>query len=182
MAQDPEAWQRLVDVYARCVYHWCRQAGLHSDDAADVVQEVFASVSKSFADFWGSPSHGHFRAWLRGITRHRVSDFFRSRHGEPHARGGTTAQQGFLEIPESLDESGAAGPQEADSVWRRGLEAVQAEFEPRTWQAFWRVAVDGETSASVAAELEMTVAAVYKAKSRVLSRLRRQLGGLEGEP
>ena len=56
---------------------------------------------------------------------------------------------------------------------------VQAGFEPRTWQAFWRVAIDARRPAEVAAELGMTVRAVYQAKARVLHELRRQLGEFE---
>ena len=41
---------------------------------------------------------------------------------------------------------------------------IRAEFEDRTWEAFWRVSVDGQSPADVAADLEMSVAAVYKAK------------------
>ncbi len=47
-------------------------------------------------------------------------------------------------------------------------------FEPRTWQAFWGVTVVGDKPADVAADLEMSVAAVYMAKSRVLRRLREE--------
>jgi RNA polymerase sigma-70 factor (ECF subfamily) len=50
------------------------------------------------------------------------------------------------------------------------------EFEERTWQAFWRTAVDGRSAADVGAELGMTPGAVRVAKSRVLHRLREELG------
>ncbi len=48
------------------------------------------------------------------------------------------------------DESGDA----------RAVELVRAEFEDFTWQAFWRVAVDGQRPGDVAEELSMTVHAV----------------------
>ncbi|MEZ6101764.1 MAG: hypothetical protein R3E01_22750 [Pirellulaceae bacterium] len=47
-----------------------------------------------------------------------------------------------------------------------------------TWDAFWRTAVLGQATADVADELGMTAAAVRKAKSRTLQRLRRQLGDI----
>jgi len=58
------------------------------------------------------------------------------------------------------------------------LETIRAEFESRTWQAFWRTTVDGRAPAHVAEDLEMSVAAVYMAKSRVLCRLRQVMGEL----
>ncbi len=59
---------------------------------------------------------------------------------------------------------------------RRALDQVRAEFEDRSWQAFWRVAVDGRRAADVAAELKISVNAVYVARSRILRRLRDILG------
>jgi RNA polymerase sigma-70 factor (ECF subfamily) len=55
---------------------------------------------------------------------------------------------------------------------------IRADFEEHTWQAFWAVAVDGRPGTDVAAELGMTPGAVYVAKSRVLRRLREDLGEL----
>ncbi len=65
---------------------------------------------------------------------------------------------------------------ELEQLTRRAMVQVEAEFEPRTWQAFWRTVVDGINTAQVAEELEMTLATVRQHKSRVLRRLRQQLG------
>ena len=78
-----------------------------------------------------------------------------------------------------VDESTALpGPATPGSLYRRGLEMIQMEFAERTWKAFWRVIVDGCRPADVADELEMSVNSVYLAKSRVLRRLREELGDL----
>ena len=58
------------------------------------------------------------------------------------------------------------------------MELLQAEFEPRTWQAFWKIVVEEKAPADVAAELGMSKGAVYVAKSRVLKRLREEFAGL----
>jgi RNA polymerase sigma-70 factor (ECF subfamily) len=57
----------------------------------------------------------------------------------------------------------------------RALELVRSQFEDKTWQAFWRCAVDGQSPAEVSQALGMTQVAVRKAKSRVLHRLRDEL-------
>lgn len=57
------------------------------------------------------------------------------------------------------------------------LDLVEQEFEPVTLTAFRRLALDG-VSGAAAAELGMSVAAVYVAKSRVLQRIRRDAEGL----
>jgi RNA polymerase sigma-70 factor (ECF subfamily) len=175
---DAEAWRRLLDLYGRRVYGWCRRAGLQDAEAADVAQEVFATVAARIDEF-DRRQTGGFRAWLRAVTRHKLGDWIRRHRRVPQAEGGTAAQQRLQEIaepaespelPDSLEEQLG----DASQVAHRSLELVRAEFEPRTWQAFWLVVVEARTPADVAPELVMTVSAVYKAKSRVLCRLRQE--------
>jgi RNA polymerase sigma-70 factor, ECF subfamily len=181
-ASDPDAWRRLVDVYGPLVYRWCRQAGLKAEDGADVTQEVFGAVATGLDDYRGGHVHGSFRAWLRTIARNKVYDHFRRRQRGPEAKGGTGAQQQLMQIPEPAEILPDGDPAMVeDSLWHRVLPGVRAEFEDHTWQAFWQVTIDGRRPADVAAELEMSTAAIYQAKSRVLHRLRQELSDLEAD-
>ena len=56
---------------------------------------------------------------------------------------------------------------------------IRGEFEERTWQAFYRVTVEGQAAKDVAEDLGVTPSAVRLAKSRVLRRLREEMEGLE---
>ena len=62
------------------------------------------------------------------------------------------------------------------ALFRQCCERVRAEFHENTWQAFWCTAVDGRSAGEVAAELGMSPVGVRVAKSRVLLRLREELG------
>jgi RNA polymerase sigma-70 factor, ECF subfamily len=176
-ARQPEAWQRLVDLYGPVVYRWCRQLGMTEADAADAVQDVFAAVASGAGRFRREGPGHSFGAWLRTITRSKVCDHFRRRRGLLDAEGGTAAQQRLLDLPEPADESRSmSATLNPDSRFaRRALEVVRAEFEPRTWDAFWRIAVEGQTPAEVAEAMQLSLPAVYQAKSRVLRRLRREM-------
>jgi RNA polymerase sigma-70 factor (ECF subfamily) len=55
---------------------------------------------------------------------------------------------------------------------------VKGDFSDDTWQAFWRLAVEGQSAPSIAAELGLSPSAVRQAKYRVLCRLREELAGL----
>jgi RNA polymerase sigma-70 factor (ECF subfamily) len=55
---------------------------------------------------------------------------------------------------------------------------MKADFQPTTWKACWEYVVADRPPAEVAAELGISVGAVYVAKSRVLNRLRQELQGL----
>jgi RNA polymerase sigma-70 factor (ECF subfamily) len=174
-ANEPGAWQRLIDLYAPLVYHWCRRGGLTGEDAADVFQEVFRSVAAHIAGFRRDRPGDTFRGWLRTITRNKVRDHCRRQAGQPRAAGGTDAQLHLQNVP---DPAEAEDEEETGLVVRqlhRTLAEIRGEFEERTWQAFWQVQMEGRDTAAVGAELGMTPAAVRKAKFRVLRRLREEL-------
>jgi RNA polymerase sigma-70 factor (ECF subfamily) len=143
-----------------------------------VVQDVFAAVAVHVGAFRRERPGDSFGGWLRTITRNKIRDHHRRRQGKPEARGGTDAQQQLAEIGEPAEPSDpSAASDDGLDGWlsHRGLELVRAEFENRTWEAFWRTAVEGHAPADVAEDLGMTVQAVYQAKSRVLRRLRQEL-------
>jgi RNA polymerase sigma-70 factor (ECF subfamily) len=176
-AQDREAWERLVSLYGPLVYRWCCQAGLQAADAADAGQEVFRAVARRITGFRRDFPGATFRGWLRTITRNKVLDHWRRQRQGVRGRGGSEAQQQLLQLP--ADDSGADQATEATLVYHQALTLLRTEFEERTWQAFWRVAVNDRNPADVAAELGMTLNAVYLAKSRILRRLREEFADLE---
>ena len=63
-------------------------------------------------------------------------------------------------------------------VTQRLLQIIRGEFTEKTWLAFQRFALADEPAETVAADLGMTVNAVFIAKSRVLTALRREGAGL----
>lgn len=178
---QPDAWTRLVEIFGPIVYRWCRQSGLSGHDASDVVQEVFSSVSHGICNFHRSQENQSFRNWLATITRNRVRDYWRRSAKQPGATGGTEALLGLKNVAEPSDASLDATISVADievEITRRAMDLVRIEFEEKSWLAFQRTAIDGKLAADVAVELGMSVAAVYKAKSRIFRRLRQQLGDL----
>jgi RNA polymerase sigma-70 factor, ECF subfamily len=180
-ARRPEAWQRLVTLYGPVIYRWSRRSNVNADDSADVVQEVLSSVMLHLSNFRRDRAQDSFTAWIATITRNKVREQFRRRHGLAAARGGSTAQQQMAEIPQPPAPSEESIQPDAESsacLSRRVLETIRAEFESRTWDAFWRITIDGRLPADVAAELSVSVAAVYKAKSRILARFRQELAEL----
>jgi RNA polymerase sigma-70 factor (ECF subfamily) len=175
---QPAAWSRLVTLFGPIVYRWCRQSGLSGDDAADVVQDVFASVARGIGNFQRDTPDQSFRNWLATITRNRVCDSYRRESKQPRAAGGTDALVGFQNVVDPVDEQSFTGDEIEGELSRRVLDLVRSEFEERSWLAFHKTAVLGQLPVDVAAELDTTVAAVYQAKSRILRRLRQQLAEL----
>jgi RNA polymerase sigma-70 factor, ECF subfamily len=175
---DEEAWQRFFDLYGPVIFHWCRHCGLQPVDAEDVSQDVFLAVKRSIWSFRRDRAGDSFCGWLWTIVRNRINDFLGRQNRTPQPVGGSTANQLMGQIPEKppcVEE-----PENAflDAVAQRALALLQSEFEERTWRAFWRTAIDGQSAKDVAAELGMKSHAVHQARYRVLHRLREELDGL----
>jgi RNA polymerase sigma-70 factor (ECF subfamily) len=118
------------------------------------------------------------------IARNKTLDHFQKKNREPAAIGGTEASMRLQELEGPVDNlfPSPAPAGEADLVFNdvllRALESIRPEFHERTWQAFWKVVIDGRSASDVAADLAMKPGTVRVSKSRVLLRLRRELGDL----
>jgi RNA polymerase sigma-70 factor, ECF subfamily len=174
---DPAAWQRMFDLLAPLIYTWCRKSGVPPQDIADVMQDVFQSLARGISGFRRERPEDTFLGWLRTVAKHRICDYFRKQARQPDAAGGTAAQQRIQEL--AAEESTSSVPCGAlAGVCRRVLPLIQAEFDPRTWQAFLWIAVDGIAVAEVAERLNSTPGAVRQSKYKVLRRLREELADL----
>jgi RNA polymerase sigma-70 factor (ECF subfamily) len=178
---DAEAWRELIDRYSWLVFRWCRNGGLNADDAPDVVQAVMAQVAVSLPRFEKDGQKAAFRRWLRTITRRRIADFCRAEAKQPHAEGGSSAQQRFLSVPEAAESSSSdrSGLDRLQTNLWNLIDTLEDEFDASTWQAFWLTAVDNHTSIEAGNLLGMTPNAVRLAKGRVLQRLREAASALD---
>jgi len=179
-ADEAAAWERLIRLYAPLVYRWCRRTGLPEQETADVFQDVFQAVATHIGSFRKEKEGDTFRGWLRTITDNKIRDHFRRVGREPAGEGGTDAQRRLSAIPAdssiALNDPRDEGAERG--LFRDALDLIRSEFETRTWQAFWLTTVEGLAARDAGAELEMSPGAVRVAKSRVLRRLREELGEL----
>ena len=168
--RDDQAWSRFVRVYTPLLYRWARQTGLHEADAEDLLQEVFAHLLRKLPGF-RYRSGGSFRCWLRVVVINKWRERQRRRVRELDCRG----------LDEIIAPDTASAFEETEfrrQLVRRGLQIIEPEFSATAWAAFQEHVVRDRDAAEVAAELGVRVGTVYAAKSRVLSRLRRELDGL----
>jgi RNA polymerase sigma-70 factor (ECF subfamily) len=179
-APDESAWTRFVDMYTPLIRSWLRrQAQLHESDVEDLVQEVLTRVVRRIPSFEHNQRVGAFRTWLRSITSNCLREAWRKQRLRPRPAGSSD----FNEWLEALEDPTSGLSRQWDlehdrHVGAQLLKLLEPQFEAKTWRAFVGVAVDGRSADEVAAGLDMTVNAVFIAKSRVLSRLRAEARGL----
>jgi RNA polymerase sigma-70 factor (ECF subfamily) len=169
---DQEAWAQFVKLYTPLLYRWARRAGLQEPDAADLVQDVLGLLLRKLPAF-RYDRRGSFRSWLRVVTLNKWRERLRRAAVVP------------LTNSEGLDQVVTPDPcadfEEAEyrqQLVGRALCLLEPEFSPTAWSAFQEHVVAGRDAAEVAADLGISIGTVYAAKSRILTRLRRQLHGL----
>jgi RNA polymerase sigma factor (sigma-70 family) len=172
--RDEMAWGEFAQLYTPLIYRFARQSGLQDADASLVTQDVLVTVARTIHRFEYNPKSGSFRGWLKVVTRSRLNDFLRAQRREVQGTGDT----GMLHL---IDEQ--PDPSQPD-IWERefrrtlfewAVDRIRCDFEDTTWQAFWQTSVGGRETRDVAETLEMSVGAIYIARSRVLARLRKEI-------
>jgi RNA polymerase sigma-70 factor (ECF subfamily) len=177
---DPQAWKAFVERYAPRVLAWCRQWELQPADAQDVTQEVLYRLVGQLRRFPYDPAKGHFRGWLKGVARHAWSDLRDGRRragwgsGDSHVQRLLEEQEDRHGLLEALEQEFERELYEEAQAW------VQLRVSRPTWQAFQLLVQEKWSGARVAAELRLTVAAVYVAKHRVQKMLAEEVRRLQG--
>lgn len=179
--RDQEAWRTFLDLYAPLLYGFGRKNGLQDADAADLTQTVLQAVSTSIGRLEYDPARGTFRGWLFGVARNQLGKWRRSQR-QPRASGDTEVLARLAEQPAPEDD----GVDWWEQEYRRQCFLVAAgrvrpQVQEASWQSFWQTAVEGRTPSDVAAELGLSLGALYTAKSRVLALIKKAIQTLVEE-
>jgi RNA polymerase sigma-70 factor (ECF subfamily) len=179
---DAGAWREFVAIYEPLVYGLARRKGLQDADARDLCQEVFRTVAQAIDRWDTDPARGRFRGWLSRSARNLLVNFLTRRPYRLRGSGSTSVQE-LLEAQPAGDPSATAlfEAEYRRRLFRWAADQVKSEFTSKTWNAFWQTAVEGRPPGDVAAELGLSVGAVYIARSRALARLRHRIGQLGEE-
>jgi RNA polymerase sigma factor (sigma-70 family) len=175
---DPGAWSEFVECYGGKVYAWCRAWGLQEADAQDVTQDVFLNLTARLQEFRYDPS-GSFRAWLKTITHHAWHDFVEKRQKAGRARGDPSARDQLAAIEARDDLARRLSEALDEEIFQEAATRIRLRVEPRTWEAFRLLAIEGVSGAEAAKQLGMKVATVFVARSKVQRMLGEEIARLE---
>jgi RNA polymerase sigma factor (sigma-70 family) len=142
-----------------------------------VTQEILLKLARKLRDFAYDPKSS-FRGWLKTVAHHAWRDFVDSRGraraiGDEHVWGLLQSVEAREDLVAKLEEAFDYELLEAAKV------QVQLRVAPHTWEAFRLVAIERLPVAQVAARVEMQVAMVYVAKSKVQKMLQHEIRKLE---
>lgn len=180
--RDERAWGEFVSLYEPLVYGLARRKGLQDADARDLCQEVLRAVAKAAGRFKPNPVQGSFRTWLFRIARNLMLNLLRQQRRQGRGSGESDLIRLLEAQPAPSDEYSRMLERDyRRRLFRFAAESIRGQFAPATWDAFWLTAVENRAASEAAAQVGLSVGAVYIAKSRVLARLRQRVLEIEGE-
>lgn len=175
------AWGRFVQRFRAPVMSFARGMGVPAAQCEDVAQETLLAFVRSYQDGKYDRAKGHLSSWLFGIAyRQALMNLRRDRRREP-----------LLPIADDRGAPGDGVPDERfatthwdmrweEFVFQECYTRVRAELSDETRRAFERVVLEDAAPEQAAADLGMSVKAIYNAKHRVLRRIREVRAELEG--
>lgn len=172
-AEDGEAWDAFVEIYEPLLYRLARGRGMQPADAEDFVQEVLSAVARNIARWVENDERGSFRAWLFRIAQNLAVNFLMRPKHQRWGAGGSRVASLLEEQPAPGCDSSEVFLQEyRRELFRWAAERVREQVPQRHWLAFWLTSVEERPIADAAAELGLSVGAVYIARSRITRRIR----------
>jgi len=169
LSMDADAWESFVQLYTPLLFRWLVQRHCPREEISDLMQDVFVTLVQVLPKFEYDRTKG-FRRWLLTVALNKWRDHLKKR------------QLALIQIDGDGAEPLAGNDADLFAeieyrkyLARRALEIMRSDFAENTWQACWRMTANDEPASQVAADLGMTVGAVYAAKFRVLQRLRHEL-------
>ena len=132
LQRDRKATAEFVDTYTDAVYAFIRQRlSPRLDLVEDLVQEVFIAAWEHLNSFHGASP---LRAWLLGIARHKVEDYYRRRLQSAQPLEPATAE----ELPaEDLDMEGIADRERTERRARQVLEELPERYRVALQWRYW---------------------------------------------
>ena len=177
---NQEAWREFASLYEPLIYRLATRKGFQHADAQDLLQDVLVAIARGIDRLEIGEDKGRFRGWLFRISRNLIINALEKRQR-------LVVGSGDSDIYERLAQEPELSPQEQTVYileFRRELfhwaaRGIREEFQPATWDLFWRTSVEGKPIADIAAELGLSIGAAYAARCRVLARLRKKIEELE---
>ena len=170
---DQAAWYRFFALYQPVMVEFARMKGA-GDDAEDVVQEVFASLAKTFQAGRYAHEKGSFRAYLTKMLRNELISRFRRVAVRPErdavivTESEIKAEKGLQSVPNVYSVF------DDDENWKIARHRVAVEhvltktaISKQSRRIYRELLATGDSCAKVARRMNLPAATVRQVKSRV---------------
>jgi RNA polymerase sigma-70 factor (ECF subfamily) len=172
---DAVAWDEFWAKYVGYLRWWCQQWKVPSQDAEDLIQDTFFEVLQRIPDFRRRGA-GSFRSWMKTLAARIWSKACMKASRQRNI----AALEGLRRSTLSLDslESGL-DRLIREELLSSSMRIVKRKVEPKTWEAFRLVVLEGLPSAEASERLGISIESVYNARFRVQRKISHELANLD---
>ena len=169
---DEISWNRFYEIYSPLIRTSGEQWHLNESECDELVQDVMVNFFKRAKTFRYDRSRGSFRSYLRTIARNSTFSLLKKRPGGQNITAGNEA---LMDL--AFDEKW-------DAEWHKhlcseALKVLQQCMEKLSYQSFYMYVIEEIPPQKVAAELGISINAVYINKSRAIEHLRQIIRQLD---
>jgi RNA polymerase sigma-70 factor (ECF subfamily) len=165
-----EAWEQFTAIYRPVIYRLARTRGLQDADADDLARHVLLAVARAIPEWQSHNPQSRFRHWLHRIAKNAILNALTRGPKEP-AMGGS----GFMNLLQGISQPDDIKSQiELEyqrQVYRQAAEIVRDAIQEQTWRIFVMTIIEGQSTESVAKQMNTTIGNVHAIRSRVMRRL-----------
>lgn len=176
--RDGQAWAEFSSLYRPVVCSMARHYGMQPADADDLAQQVLIAISLAIERFDPERGQAKFRTWLKTIARHAIINAL-TRGAPDRAAGGSHVMNLLHQQPAAGQETQTLMIQYRREIFQVAAAQIQDEFQPETWQAFWKSVVLGHNVDQVAESMNRSRGSIYTSRSRVMKRLKEKVQELD---
>ncbi len=174
---DGRSWEYFKAHYWSLLVGYAKSRGMAPHEAEEVAQETLIAVARNIAKYEYQPGKSSFKAWLRGIVRHKMADQWRKRSRQPD----TTS------LGDGTDHH-AAPDDTPDEVWEQqwqadlvaaAVEKVRISVSADQFRLWHECAVRGVPAREAAKTFGVSATRVHVAVFRIRARIAREAKAME---
>jgi|WetSurMetagenome_2_1015567.scaffolds.fasta_scaffold226932_2 RNA polymerase sigma factor (sigma-70 family) len=174
-SDDNAVWEMFHSHFYPVIYNFGRKMGLSEHDAEDSAQEAMMAFLKAYRKGGYDREKGRLCHWLYGVARKVIMNRRKKVPPEKQIADNTTGTSYWNLV---RDDQNALAQVTWDGEWRqmvlqKCLERAKEECGDKVFQAFELYALSQLPLEEVCKQMNMSKNAVYIAKTRVLTRLRK---------
>ncbi len=168
--KDSDAWADFDAIYRPLLMKFCSSSGLNHADGEDLVQHCMAAIHRHIQSFEYDSKKGRFKGWLRTLVNNRIRDMYRRRKCDQAKTADFEREQRREPLPEDVFEK----------LWlnehlRLALRIVKQEVEKRSFEAYQRYAIDGQSVEQVCRAMDLNANQLYAIKFRLTRKIHQQM-------
>lgn len=179
-AQDPEdhsAWDEFVAYYDSFIRMVLRKSNISVDEIDDLIQNILLRIWKGLPNYEYRKEKARFRTWLSTIIRNNIISHITRLKGKSDKFQTYESQ---IETVSETEIEEVIKTEWLDYIASLAMKKVQDVFSGNAIEVF-RLSLAEKSAREIAQELSITEESVFVLRSRVKSRLKKEISEIRNQ-